>query len=68
MKILLDVKDAKAAFIMELLNSFTYVKAKTISPQKAKLISEIREAVENLNLVEQGKMKPQSLSELLDEL
>lgn len=68
MKILLDVKDAKASFIMELLASFSYVKAKPLSPQKARLLSEIKEAVHNLNLVEAGKQEARPLSELLDEL
>lgn len=68
MKILLDVKDHKAPFMIELLKSFSFVKAQTISDEKALLIKEIRESVENLNLVREGKMKSQSARSLLDEL
>jgi mRNA-degrading endonuclease RelE of RelBE toxin-antitoxin system len=39
------------------LNGLSYVKAKTISPEKAQLMEEIKEAVENLALVRKGKMK-----------
>ena len=46
MNILLEVNDTKAAFVMELLNNFSFVKAKPISPAKALLMDEIREAVE----------------------
>lgn len=68
MNILLEVNDTKAAFIMELLNSFSFVKAKPISPAKALLVEEIREAVENMKMVDKGKMIGQPLKELLNEL
>jgi hypothetical protein len=68
MKVLVDVKDNKADFIMELLNNFSFVKAKTISPAKAQLIEDIKEAVENLNLVKKGKLKARPAKDLLNEL
>jgi hypothetical protein len=68
MKVLVDVSDNKADFIMELLNNFSFVKAKTISPAKAQLIEDIKEAVENLNLVKQGKLKARPAKNLLNEL
>jgi len=68
MKVLLDIKDSKADFVMELLKNFSFVKAKTISDEKALLIEEIKEAVENLKLVRQGKLTARPARELLDEL
>ncbi len=68
MKVLLDIKDSKAQFVMELLRSLTFVKAKTITPAKAQLIEEIQEAVRNVNLVKAGKLKARPARELLDEL
>ena len=68
MKVLVDVNDNKADFIIELLNNFPFVKAKSISPAKARLLEEMKEAVENLNLVKQGKLKPRSAKDLLNEL
>ena len=68
MKVLIDVKDSKADFVMELLNNLSFVKAKTISPQKAMLIEEIKEAVENINLVKQGKLKARPAKDLINEL
>ncbi|MFH1319028.1 MAG: hypothetical protein ABII90_00025 [Bacteroidota bacterium] len=35
---------------------------------KQQFLNELREAVENLNLVKQGKLKAKPLKELLDEL
>jgi hypothetical protein len=68
MKVLVDVKDNKGDFILELLNSFSFAKAKPISAAKALLLEEIKEAVENVQLAKQGKLKAKPLSELLNEL
>jgi hypothetical protein len=68
MKVLLEIPDNKAAFFMELLNSFSFVKAKPISPEKAQVIMELKEAVETLNLVKEGKIKARPAKELLHEI
>jgi len=68
MKVLLDIKDNKADFVMELLENFSFVKAKTLSDEKAELMEEIKEAVENLKLVREGKLTARPAKDLLDEL
>jgi len=68
MKVLLDIKDNKAPSLMEVLRGLSYVKAKTISDEKALLIEEIKEAVDNLKLVKQGKLKARPAKDLLNEI
>jgi hypothetical protein len=68
MKVLLEIQDHKAAFVMELLNSLSFVKAKPVDSDKDLLITEIKEAVENVKLAKQGKLKAKPLQELLNEL
>lgn len=68
MKVILDVKDNKADFVMELLRNLPFVKAKTITPTKAQILEELKEAVENMRLVKQGKVKAKPAKELLNEL
>ena len=68
MNILLEVPDHKVDFVMELLENLSFVKVKPVSPEKARLISEIKEAVENMKLVDKGELKAQPLAELLNEL
>ncbi|MFT3948273.1 MAG: hypothetical protein QM763_14980 [Agriterribacter sp.] len=68
MKVLLDIKDNKALHLMEVLKSLPYVKAKPISDEKALLMEEIKEAVENLKLVRSGKLKARPAKDLLNEL
>ncbi len=68
MKVLLDIKDNKATHLLEVLKGLSYVKATTISNEKALLIKEIKEAVENLALVRKGKLKARPAKDLLSEL
>ncbi len=68
MKMLLEIKDSKAAFVKELLNSLSFVKAKTLTSEKALLIEEINEAVEELKQVKAGKKKARNAEEFLHEL
>jgi molybdopterin-biosynthesis enzyme MoeA-like protein len=68
MRVLLDIKDNKAMHLLEVLKGLSYVKTKTISDEKALLIEEIKEAVENLKLVRQGKLKARPAKDLLNEL
>ena len=68
MKLLIDVKDEKAAFIMELLESFPYIKTEEISPKKARAIKGMKGAIKEVNLAKEGKIQLKSARELLDEL
>jgi hypothetical protein len=68
MKVLLDIKDNKAKHLLEVLKGLSYIKIKMISDEKALLIEEIKEAVEELQLVRQGKLIGIPAKQLLDEL
>jgi hypothetical protein len=68
MRVLLDIKDNKAIYLLEVLKGLSYVKTKTISNEKALLMEEIKDAVDELTLIRQGKLKGISAKELLDEL
>ena len=68
MKLILDIKDTKAPFVMELLGNFSFVKMKPITKEKALLLHEIKEAVDAVNLVKKGICKARPAKELLDEI
>jgi hypothetical protein len=68
MKVILDIKDDKANHLLEVLKGLSYVKTIPISNEKALLMEEIKEAVEELKLVRQGKLKGIPAKQLLDEL
>lgn len=68
MKVLLDIKDSKVSFVMELLQNLPFVKTKPISEYKGKILQDLQESVEELNLIKSGKLKGIPAKELLDEL
>jgi hypothetical protein len=68
MKVLLDIKDEKAPFIMEMLGHFKGVKSKPLTNYKANILEGIKEAVEEVKLIKQGKLKGIPAKDLLDEL
>ena len=68
MKVLLDIKDNKASHLLEVLKGLSYVKTKMISDEKALLLEEMKEAVENLALVRKGKLKARPAKDILNEL
>jgi hypothetical protein len=68
MKIILDIKDNKVDFIMELLGNLSFVKTETISQSKAQFLNELNKSVEEVKLAKQGKIKLKSADQLLNEL
>ena len=53
---------------MEVLKNLSFVKAKQLTPYKAKVLSDIQEAVEEMKLVKAGKLKPGNAKDLFNEL
>ena len=53
---------------MELLNNFSFVKVRPITNEKALLLSEIREAVDTINMIKKGKAQARPAKELLNEI
>ena len=68
MKVLLDIKDEKADFVLELLGNLKFVKAKPLTTRKAEVLEGLQEAVEQVNLDKQGKINLKPARQLLDEL
>ena len=68
MKVLLDIPDHKAASLMDVLKSISYVKAKPLTDEKAKQMEEIREAVEEMKMIRKGKKKARNAEDFLNAL
>lgn len=68
MKVLLEIREDKAAFILELLKNFKYVKTQPLTPQKAEILDGLKEGIEQMNLIRSGKLKGIPARDLLDEL
>jgi hypothetical protein len=69
MKIILDIKDNKVAFFMEVLKNFSFIKQVTpISNVKANLINDIKESMDEFKLVKEGKLEAKNAEDLINEL
>jgi hypothetical protein len=68
MQVLLNIPDMKAPFLMDVLQHISYVKVKPLTDEKALLLTEIREAVEEMKLVKSGKKKARNMEDFLHEL
>ena len=68
MKILLEIPDNRAVSLMDVLRSISYVKAKPLTESKARLLSELKDAVDEINLIKAGKKTARNAEEFLNEL
>lgn len=68
MKVLLDIRDDKAPEFMKTLKGLKFLKATRLTPAKALLLKEIKEAVNELNLIKKGKKKARNAETFLNEL
>ena len=68
MKVLLDIPDNKASSFMDVFKSISYIKAQPLTEAKARLMVEIKEAVEEMKLIRTGKKKARNAEDFLNEL
>ena len=68
MKVLLEIREDKFDFMMELLESFPFVKTQPLNTEKAELIAGLKEAIQQINLSKEEKISLKPAREFLDEL
>ena len=68
MKFIVEVKDSKAEFLLELLRSLSFVKARPVTDDKEKALDSVRAAVKEMKQVKAGKLKGRPVQALLNEL
>ncbi len=68
MKVILDIPDNKAASLLDVLKSISFLKIETISPAKATFFKELKSSIEEVMLAKQGKIQLKSADQLLNEL
>lgn len=70
-EVTVQIPDKKYEMFLELMKSLSFVKKiKTTDdePTKEEILDGIRQAVKEVNLIKQGKLKGRPVQELLDEL
>jgi hypothetical protein len=68
MKVLLDISENKAYHLMEVLKGLSYVKTKKLTEEKAEILSDIKDAVDEINEINNDKIFARNVEEFLNEL
>jgi hypothetical protein len=69
MQVLVEIPDNKATFGLEVLRNLAFVKkVNPMTPEKASLFEDLKEASKEVKLHKEGKTKLKTAQELLDEL
>ncbi len=68
MKVLLDIQDNKANKLLKTLEGLPYVKIEQLTGEKAELLSELKEAIEEVKLILDGKKEAKNAEQFLNEL
>ena len=70
MKVILDVRENRLPFFLELVKSLDYINVikEVRDKQKSELISDLSEAFNDVKLYEEGKKNLKSAKDLLNEL
>jgi len=72
MRLLLNIRDDKAGFLLELLRNFPFVTTEEVHDAtertEAQIIEDLREALEEVKLAKEGKIELQSARDFLNGL
>jgi hypothetical protein len=68
MKLLVDVKDEKSEFLLELLGNFKFVKTEQLTAEDNTILRNLKDAVEEVNEIRAGNKKGVPLKEFLNEV
>ena len=72
MRLVLNIRDDKAGFFIELLRNFPFVTTEEVADSEdrteAQVLEDLREALEEVKLAKDGKIQLQSARAFLDEL
>lgn len=68
MKVLLDIQDGEAKHVMKMLEGLPYVRTKQLTEEKALLLEELREAAEEMKMVQQGVKQVRDAQAFINEL
>ena len=72
MKLLLNIRDDKAGFLLELLHNFPFVTTEEVPDAtertEAQILEDLREALEEVKLAKEGKIELQSARDFLNGL
>ena len=68
MRVLLDINDNKAEYLLEILKNLPFVKTKQLTDTNAEILENLKEAVDEMKLIKSEKKQGISARQMLYEL
>ncbi|NDP22710.1 MAG: hypothetical protein GZ091_16770 [Paludibacter sp.] len=68
MRVILEIPDNRAASLIDVLKSISFLKIEAISSAKADFLKELKSSVDEVILAKKGKKQLKTADQLLDEL
>ncbi len=67
-RVVIDIPDNKFKFFMELVNNLGFKKVRRLTPEQREFVEDLQNSLEEVNLLQEGKLEKQSAEDFLNEL
>jgi hypothetical protein len=67
-KVVIDIPDNKLKFFMELVNNLGFKKVRQLSSVQQEFVDDLQHSLEEVKLMQEGKLEKQSAEDFLNEL
>ena len=67
-KVVIDIPDNKLKFFMELVNNLGFKKVRQLTSDQQEFVDDLQHSLEEVKLMQEGKLEKQSAEDFLNEL
>lgn len=67
-RIVIDIPDNKLKFFMELVNNLGFKKVRQLTPEHQEFVDDLQHSLEEVKLMQEGKLEKQPAEDFLNEL
>ena len=67
-KVVIDIPDNKIKFFMELVNNLGFKKVRQLTSDQQEFVDDLQQSLEEVKLMQEGKLEKQSAEDFLNEL
>ncbi len=67
-RVVIDIPDSKLKFFMELVNNLGFKKVRQLTNEQQEFVDDLQHSLEEVKLMQEGKLEKQSAEDFLNEL
>ncbi len=67
-RVVIDIPDSKLKFFMELINNLGFKKVRKLTSEQQVFVDDLQHSLEEVKLMQEGKLEKQSAEDFLNEL